>query len=119
MNIILKRAYETSAASDNQRILVDRLWSRGLNKETADIDFWAKSIAPSTELRRWYNHDEKKWPEFKQLYFRELEANNEGVEELLQQISKDRVTFIFSSKEPNLNNAAALKEFLEGRRGNS
>jgi uncharacterized protein YeaO (DUF488 family) len=113
MKIKIKRVYETSDESDGTRILVDRLWPRGLSKEKARIDFWAKDISPSTELRQWYKHDPDKWHEFKDKYFNELNNNLKGVKELLQYVNERNVTFVYSSKEQHLNNAVALKEYVE------
>ena len=113
MTIHIKRVYEAPADTDGARILVDRLWPRGLSKANARIDHWAKAISPSTELRRWYGHDPAKWPEFKARYFAELEDAAEGVEELLGYVRSGEVTFLFSSKELELNNAWALKEYVE------
>ncbi len=84
LTIHIKRVYETPAETDGVRILVDRLWPRGLSKAAAQIDFWAKAISPSTPLRRWYGHDAAKWPEFKARYYAELEDSAEGVEEVLE-----------------------------------
>ena len=113
MSIRLKRVYGQPDSGDGMRILVDRLWPRGMTKETARIDFWARSVSPSNELRRWYGHDPAKWEEFRGRYFLELEGNPEGVEELQKMILGRAVTFLFSSKEERLNNAVALKEYLE------
>ena len=113
MTIQIKRVYEEPEDSDGCRILVDRLWARGLSKEKAKIDFWAKDIAPSTELRRWYNHDRDKWSEFRSRYFDELAANPDKLEELMAYVKAGTVTFLFSSKEERLNNAAALREYIE------
>jgi len=113
MKIGIKRAYEKSDKSDGMRILVDRLWPRGLSKEKARIDFWAKDISPSTELRQWYKHDPGKWMEFKKRYFKELSDNSEGVEYLLQYVRNGNVTFVYSSKDQNINNAVALKEYIK------
>jgi uncharacterized protein YeaO (DUF488 family) len=114
MEIRIKRVYEETADSDGVRILVDKLWPRGLSKEKANIQFWAKDIAPSTDLRKWYNHDPEKWEEFKELYFAELNSNPEAIRELRSYINiKSNVTFLFSSKELKLNNAFALKEYVE------
>jgi uncharacterized protein YeaO (DUF488 family) len=113
MGIIIKRAYERPEASDGYRILVDRLWPRGISKVKAKIDYWPKALAPSTELRRWYGHDPVKWSEFKSRYFAELDGNPDLVRELLQYIRKGRVTFVFSSKEQSLNNAVALKDYID------
>jgi len=113
MKIGIKRVYEKNAKSDGIRILVDRLWPRGLSKEKARIDFWAKDISPSAELRQWYKHDPAKWMEFKKRYFKELSNNSEGVKDLLQYVRKGNVTFVYSSKDQHINNAVALKEYVE------
>ena len=113
MKVNIKRAYESPSDEDGCRILVDRLWPRGISKEKAKIDFWPKELAPSTELRRWYGHDSEKWPEFKTRYFAELEGNPELVNELLEYLDKGTVTFVYSSKEQRLNNAVALKDYVE------
>jgi len=117
MTIRTKRIYEPSASEDGQRILVDRLWPRGVSKERADVAYWARDVAPSNELRKWYGHDHERWDEFKERYAAELGANAEAVDELVGAMGKSRiVTFVFSSKEEDLNNARALKEYLEARR---
>ena len=105
--------YEEPEESDGRRILVDRLWARGLSKEKAKVDLWVKEIAPSTELRRWYGHDPKKWTEFKSRYAAELETNPGIVEEILGEVQAGVVTILYSSKEEQLNNAVALKEYIE------
>jgi len=115
MTINIKRAYEPPDDADGLRILVDRLWPRGISKEKAKIDFWPKEIFPSNELRRWYGHDPDKWTEFKERYFSELDAHFEQVEELVGYMRKGDVTFVYSSTEQRLNNAAALKEYIEPR----
>jgi uncharacterized protein YeaO (DUF488 family) len=115
MMIRIKRAYESPDDADGLRILVDRLWPRGISKEKAKIDFWPKEIAPSNELRRWYGRDPDKWTEFKQRYFSELDVHPELVEELLGYLRKGNVTFVYSSTEQHLNNAVALKEYIEPR----
>jgi uncharacterized protein YeaO (DUF488 family) len=113
MGILVKRVYDKPEEADGCRILVDRLWARGLTKEKAGVDVWAKMVAPSTALRNWYDHDPDKWPEFKTRYATELEANKEEVEKLLVLIQAGTVTFLYSSKERRLNNAVALKEYIE------
>ena len=115
MKLRTKRVYDPPAAADGRRILVDRLWARGLSKSKAKIDFWAKAIAPSTALRKWYGHDPDKWQEFRRRYFAELNRNPEGVAELRAHLGKGTVTLLFSSKETRLNNAGALREYLEGK----
>jgi len=115
ITIRIKRVYEEPEKSDGRRILVDRLWARGLSQKKAKVDIWVKEIAPSTELRRWYGHDPEKWPEFKRRYAAELEANPARVEELVAEVQAGTVTFLYSSKEDRLNNAVALKEYIELR----
>ena len=111
--IQIKRVYEAPDPADGKRILVDRLWPRGLSKEKAQIDYWAREIAPSTELRRWYGHDPAKWSQFKTRYFTELNANSDKVIALLAYARKGPATFVYSSKEQALNNALALREYAE------
>jgi len=110
---LLKRAYAAPGRADGCRILVDRLWPRGLSKQKAKIDLWSKEVAPSTELRRWFNHEPDKWAEFKRRYFKELRTRKESLEPVLTRVRADRVTFVFGSKEPRFNNAVALKEYVE------
>jgi uncharacterized protein YeaO (DUF488 family) len=111
--IKIKRVYDEPSKEDGYRILIDRLWARGLKKEKAKIDLWLKEIAPSNELRKWYSHDPTKWTAFKERYNAELK----GKEELLNQIiklekGKGTITFLYSSKEAKLNNAVALAEII-------
>ena len=114
--IKVKRVYEKPEAADGVRILVDRLWPRGLTKDKADIAYWAKDISPSNELRRWYGHDPDKWAAFRERYGKELDANPEGISKLLNYVKKGTVTFVYSSKEERINNAEALKEYMEAFR---
>jgi uncharacterized protein YeaO (DUF488 family) len=109
----LKRVYETPTKSDGQRILVERLWPRGLTKEKAKIDMWLKEIAPSQELRKWYNHEIDKWPEFQKKYKDELKANKIAVERLKQLLKKGNTTFVYGAKDTEHNSALVLKEFIE------
>jgi uncharacterized protein YeaO (DUF488 family) len=113
MNISLKRVYDEPDPKDGTRILVDRLWPRGLSKEKAKVDVWLKAVAPSNELRKWYQHDPQKWAAFKKRYFAELDANEDAVNELIEHLNDGNVTFLYSSKENQYNNAVALKEYLE------
>ena len=115
MKIQVKRVYEAAASGDGKRILIDRLWPRGLSKAKAAVDVWLKEIAPSTELRRWYGHEAEKWPEFKRRYHAELDGNAAAVGELISHAGKDRVTLLFGSREERLNNAFALMDYLESR----
>lgn len=116
MTISIKRVYDDPESGEGMRILVDRLWPRGLSKDEADVDLWVKDIAPSDELRRWYQHDQEKWPEFKKRYFSELDENRESVDKLIDNIKSRKAVFLFGSKETRYNNAAALKEYIESIR---
>jgi len=116
MEIRIKRVYEGPSDEDGARILVDRLWPRGLTKEAARIDFWPKEVAPSNELRKWYHQALDEWDEFKRRYFEELDREPAGLDELLERVRQGPVvTFVYSSKEPDLNNARALREYVETR----
>ena len=117
MNIALKSVYEESSVSDGFRILVERLWPRGISKEKAKIDLWDKDAAPSTELRHWFNHDPEKWEEFKQRYFAELHERSSSLEPIFEHLKKEPVTFVYSSRETRYNNAVALKAFIENQQG--
>lgn len=113
MDIAVKRIYAPAAPGDGKRILVDRLWPRGLSKTDARIDVWAKDVAPSNALRRWYRHESDKWPEFRRRYRAELDGNADAVRALAAHLGEGHVTLLFSSREERLNNAYALKEYLE------
>jgi len=99
VTIELKRAYLEPSSFDGCRILVERLWPRGLKKEDARVDLWLKDVAPSTELRKWFNHDPARWEEFKQRYFDELSEASEAIEEIRLKIKESTVTFVFGSKK--------------------
>jgi uncharacterized protein YeaO (DUF488 family) len=113
--IKIKRIYDASAPDDGIRILVDRLWPRGLSKEKAKVDLWLKEISPSNELRKWYGHDPKKWSQFREKYSKELRAHRELAELVIQKTKEGVVTLLYSSKEEKINNAVALKEYIEKR----
>lgn len=115
MNLRLKRVYEHPSDDDGQRVLVDRIWPRGLSKEKAAVDLWLKEIAPSTALRRWFGHDPKKWDEFRRRYRAELEERADAVETLRRLAAKGRVTLLFGAKDETHNQAVALKAFMEGQ----
>lgn len=115
MKIQLKRIYEPAADSDGTRILMERLWPRGVSKENARIDHWAKEAAPSSELRKWFGHDPEKWPRFRDRYFAELDQNPAVVETLCSHIDAGPATFVFASREKRYNNAVALRDYLETR----
>jgi uncharacterized protein YeaO (DUF488 family) len=111
--IQIKRAYEPASETDGARILVERLWPRGIKKEALSLDTWVKEVAPSTELRKWFQHDPAKWREFRKRYSRELEENPEPWQQLLNRARRGRLTLVYSSHDEEHNNAVALKEFLE------
>lgn len=112
MTILLKRAYEPPEPSDGFRILVDRLWPRGVSKSSAHIDLWLKDIAPSTALRKWFDHDPLKWIEFRDRYFLELNRNPEALEQLTEQLHRGVVTLVYGAKDKEHNQAVALKAYL-------
>jgi uncharacterized protein YeaO (DUF488 family) len=96
-------------------VLVDRVWPRGVSRDASRLDAWAKDVAPSARLRKWFGHDPAKWREFRTRYFRELRANGEAVEPLLAAARRRTVTLLYGAKETRFNNAVALKEFIERR----
>jgi len=114
MSIRLKRVYEKAGGHDGTRVLIDRVWPRGVRKADAAIDLWLKEIAPSTSLRKWFGHDPEKWADFKKRYFRELDQNAAVVERLSKLNQKGTVTLVFGARDEKHNNAVALKEYLEG-----
>ncbi|UJF23894.1 DUF488 domain-containing protein [Suttonella sp. R2A3] len=113
MAIQTKRVYEEADEKDGFRILVDRLWPRGRSKEDAQVDVWLKSIAPSDELRKWFDHEEEKWLEFKKRYFTELDGNQEVVDELLSYTDHKTISLLFAAKDSKHNNAVALQAYIE------
>jgi uncharacterized protein YeaO (DUF488 family) len=115
MPVRIKRIYEHAETGDGLRVLVDRLWPRGLSKEKIGIDLWLRDLSPSTELRKWYGHDPSRWEEFKVRFFGELGRHSEAVAELVDQARAGTVTLLYGSRETRLNNAVALKEYLERR----
>ena len=112
MKVNLKRVYEKPAKEDGIRVLVDRLWPRGLTKQKAKIDLWLKDIAPSTELRKWFGHDPEKWKEFRKRYQKELKENKEQIEILKEQQKKGTVTLVYAARDQEHNEAIVLKELF-------
>lgn len=108
-----KRAYEPASKDDGARFLVERLWPRGIKKEALQVEAWLKDVAPSTELRQWFQHDPAKWAEFRRRYSKELEKNRDAWQPLLDRAQHRRVTLVYSAHDEEHNNAIALKEFLE------
>lgn len=113
MSVRLKRVYESAASADGYRVLVDRLWPRGITKDAARLNAWRKELAPSSQLRKWFHHDLTKWEDFKERYFQELDDHREEVEELAKLAKERRVTLLFGAKDEQYNNAVALREYLE------
>jgi uncharacterized protein YeaO (DUF488 family) len=115
--IKLKRAYESPSKNDGQRILVERLWPRGVSKEKAKIQLWLKELAPSAELRKWYQHDVSKWDEFQKRYQKELAKKEEMIKDLEKILSKSSVTFVYAARNEEHNSALVLKGYIEDRKG--
>jgi len=114
--ILLKRAYDPAEPDDGFRILVDRLWPRGVSRNSAKIDWWLKDIAPSATLRKWFDHDPLKWGEFCDRYFLELKHNPKVVAQLMEYVHLGVVTFVYGAKDKEHNHAVVLKAYLEGLR---
>ena len=111
--IELKRVYEKPSKNDGERILVDRLWPRGLKKEEAAVDAWMKDVAPSTELRKWFGHDPARWKVFQTRYRKELRERKDAVKELKQKTKKHKVTLVYGARDEEHNAAIVLKGVLE------
>jgi len=116
-HVRIKRAYEAAVPEDGARILIDRLWPRGVSKETLALAEWDKDLAPSAELRQWFNHDGTRWDEFRRRYAAELRRHAERFEALRERARKGVVTLVYSSHEEHVNNAVAMREFLLGAHG--
>ncbi len=115
MNIQIKRVYEEPEAKDGTRILVDRLWPRGLTKEKAKVSLWLKDVAPSTELRKWFAHDPSKWTDFEVRYREELKQNKEPLALLKQEAAKGTVTLVYGARDELHNEAVVLQKVLESK----
>lgn len=113
--VLLKRAYEPAHAGDGQRFLVERLWPRGVKKDSLRIAGWLREVAPSTELRQWFGHDPAKWNEFRRRYFAELDTHRDTLQPLRDAARQGKVTLVYSSHDREHNNAVALKEYLESK----
>ena len=111
-NVKLKRAYEPPARSDGKRVLIDRLWPRGLKKTDTKIDEWMKGIAPSTELRKWFGHDPARWPEFRRRYEAEVQQHSEQLDRLRTLAREGPLTLVFSARDEEHNDAVVLKELI-------
>ncbi|KPL82294.1 uroporphyrin-III methyltransferase [Thermanaerothrix daxensis] len=117
MEIRVKRVYAPATAEDGVRILVDRVWPRGMTREALHADLWLKEVAPSTALRQWFGHAPARWEAFKNRYFAELDANPQPVEHLLALAREQRVTLLFAARDEAHNQAVALREYLLRRAG--
>ena len=115
MEIRTKRVYDAPSEDDGFRVLVDRLWPRGLTKDRVGADAWMKDLAPSTELRKWFRHEQPKWTEFKQRYYQELNQKPQAVDQLRRAMEKSPVTLLYAAQDAERNHAVALKEFLVKR----
>lgn len=113
--IWIRRAYDEPTRNDGTRVLVDRLWPRGLSKERADVDWWCREVAPSDDLRRWFGHDPARWQEFRQRYRDELRGNDDLVEQLLERARSGRITLVHAARDREHNDAVVLREVLEER----
>lgn len=113
MTIECKRAYDDINKNDGYRVLVDRVWPRGIKKEALELDDWIKDLAPSTELRKWFGHDPERWQTFSKRYRKELEEQQETLKALVKNAGKKRITLIYSAKDREHNNAIVLKAVLE------
>lgn len=113
LEVKVKRIYEPVEKSDGFRVLIDRLWPRGIKKEETNIDLWVKEIAPSNTLRRWFNHDPKKWLEFQKRYEQELKTKPELLELILEKAGKQIITLLYSAKDETHNNAQVLRNILQ------
>lgn len=113
--IHLKRVYDPSSRDDGLRILVERLWPRGLTKARAAVDLWIKDVAPSPDLRKWFGHDPARWKQFKQRYWKELKDKKDGLDVLRRKAREGKVTFVYAAHDEEHNGALALKEFIEQR----
>jgi uncharacterized protein YeaO (DUF488 family) len=114
-NVKIKRAYEAPAEEDGTRILVDRLWPRGVSKKDAALDLWMKDIAPSTDLRKWFGHDPDRWDEFRRRYAREIEHNLSLLDQLRSLALKGRITLVYSARDETHNDAVELKALILGQ----
>jgi uncharacterized protein YeaO (DUF488 family) len=112
---MVKRVYDPPSGGDGQRVLVDRVWPRGLTKDKAELTLWLKEIAPSTELRKWFGHDPERWDEFRRRYRAELDGNDAAVAELRSLLKKGKVTLLYGAHDETHNNAVALAEYLTGK----
>ncbi|MGE4370043.1 MAG: DUF488 domain-containing protein [Burkholderiaceae bacterium] len=113
MSLQLKRVYDPAEPGDGYRILVDRLWPRGMSKDQAHIDLWLKDVAPTPALRRWFGHDPSKWQAFRRRYFQELAQNTQTVRLITDRSGRETVTLLYAAKDTQHNHALALQQFIQ------
>ena len=119
MDVRIRRAYDPPGRDDGHRVLIDRIWPRGVRKEELRVDEWARALAPSTRLRQWFGHDPARWEAFRKRYFAELDRQAEAVAALAERARRGRVTLVYGAKDEQHNNAVALRDYLTGRAGGS
>ena len=113
--IALKRVYDSVSRADGTRFLVERLWPRGVSQAKLRVDAWLREAGPSTELRKWFSHDPRKWSEFRRRYFRELDSRPEAWQPIVSAVRRGRVTLVYSSHDTQHNNAVALQEYVQAK----
>lgn len=115
MDVQVRRAYDPPGPGDGYRVLVDRVWPRGVSKDKLELDEWRKEIAPSTRLRKWFGHDPERWNEFQERYFAELEEMQDSVQELMKRARRGRITLVYGARDRDHNQAVALSTYLRAR----
>ena len=113
LDVRLKRAYEAPAESDGRRYLVDRIWPRGICKAEAEFEDWLKEIAPSNELRKWFDHDPQRWAEFRRRYLSELKQHRDALRELAEQACRKRITLVYGARDQEHNQAIVIRQYLQ------
>ena len=113
-SINIKRVYDDKSQDDGYRVFIDRLWPRGVKKEDAHFDEWLKDLAPSTELRKWFDHDPDRFDEFRKRYKKELQEHKDDLDKLRKRAKAEKITLLYAAKDEEMNNAIVVKEILEG-----
>ena len=115
MDIRIRRAYDPPGRADGYRVLVDRVWPRGVSKDGLHLDEWRKEVAPSTRLRKWFGHDPERWQEFQKRYFAELEEHEDAIRDLVKRARDGRITLVYGARDPDHNQAVALRAYVRAR----
>ena len=113
-SINIKRVYDDKSEDDGYRVFIDRLWPRGVKKEDAHFDEWLKDLSPSTELRKWFDHDPDRFDEFRKRYKKELQEHKDDLDKLRKRAKTEKITLLYAAKDEEMNNAVVVKEILEG-----